>query len=63
MDRINNDFIKMRYVYINGEDIDAKEFNNNYAKTIGLMYRLQNYVSIRLFGRDTYEEVVSNVSI
>ncbi len=63
LDRINNDFVKMRYVYVNGEDIDAKEFNNNYAKTIGLMYRLQNYVSIRLFGRDTYEEVLSSVNI
>ena len=63
LDKINNDFVKMRYVYVKGEAIDAKSFNNNYANTIGLMYRLQNYVSIRLFGRDTYEEVLSNVSV
>ena len=63
LDRINDDFIKMRYIYVNGENVDAKNFNNDYAKTIGLMYRLQNYVSIKLYGRDTYEDVKNNVNL
>ena len=63
LDRINNDFVNMRYVYVNGNKIDSKTINNNFAKTIRLMYRLQNFVSLKLYNRDTYEDVINNVSI
>ena len=53
----------MRYMYVSGTKNDEKNINNKFAKCIRLMYRLQNYVSLKLFGRDTYEDVINNVSI
>lgn len=63
LDKIKDDFINMRYVYINGTNYDEVDINNKFAKCIQLMYRLQYHVSMKLFGRDTYEEVKKNVSI
>ena len=60
---IQEDFINMRYVYINGTNYDEVDINNKFAKCIRLMYRLQHYVSMKLFGRDTYEDMKKNVSI
>lgn len=63
LDKIKNDFTNMRYMYVSGTKNDEKTINNKFAKCIQLMYRLQNYVSLKLFGRDTYEDVINNVSI
>lgn len=63
LDKIKDDFINMRYVYINGTNYDEVDINNKFAKCIQLMYRLQHHVSLKLFGRDTYEDVKKNVSI
>lgn len=63
LDKIKNDFTNMRYMYVSGTKNDEKNINNKFAKCIRLMYRLQNYVSLKLFGRDTYEDVINNVSI
>lgn len=63
LDKIKDDFINMRYVYINGTNYDEVAINNKFAKCIRLMYRLQHHVSLKLFGRDTYEDVKKNVSI
>ena len=58
LDKIQDDFTKMRYVYISGINYDEVDINNMFAKCIQLMYRLQYHVSMKLFGRDTYEEVI-----
>ena len=63
MNNIKNDFTNMRYMYINDDKYDVNDVNNKFAKCIKLMYRLQNYVSLKIYGRDTYEEVINNVSI
>ena len=63
LNRIKNDFTNMRYMYINEIVYDDKEVNNKFAMCIKLMYRLQNYTSLKLYGRDTYEDVINNVSI
>ncbi len=63
LDKIKDDFINMRYVYINGTNYDEVDINNKFSKCIQLMYSLQHYVSMKLFGRDTYEDVKKNVSI
>lgn len=63
LDSIKRDFTDMRYMYINEETIDEKDMNNKFAKCIQLMYRLQYHVSLKLYGRDTYEDVINNVSI
>lgn len=63
LDKIKDDFTNMRYVYISGINYDEVDINNKFAKCIQLMYRLQYHVSLKLFGRDTYEDVKENVSI
>lgn len=63
LDSIKRDFIDMRYMYIDEANKDEKDINNKFAKCIQLMYRLQYHVSIKLYGRDTYEDVINNVSI
>ena len=47
----------MRYVYISGKNYDEVDINNKLVKCIQLMYRLQHHVSLKLFGRDTCEEL------
>ena len=59
LDKINNDFVNMRYVYINNDKMDIEYENNKFATTISFMYMLQLHVSMRLFGKDTYEDVKS----
>ena len=63
LNKIKNDFTNMRYMYINEIIYDDKDVNNKFAKCIKLMYRLQNYASLKLYSRDTYEDVINNVSI
>lgn len=57
LDKIKDDFTNMRYVYISGKNYDEVDINNKFVKCTQLMYRLQHHVSLKLFGRDTYEEL------
>ena len=63
LDSIKKDFTDMRYMYINEDEVDENCVNNKFAKCIQLMYRLQYHVSLKLYGKDTYEDVINNVSI
>ena len=57
LDKIKDAFTNMRYVYISGKNYDEVDINNKLVKCIHLMYRLQHHVSLKLFGRDTCEEL------